>query len=196
MSLYFVANNCIVTGVEINSRLGQEAAKYCSRVVIGDIEKTETQAQIEGKYAIIVMADLLEHLVDPWKTLRVMKRFIQPNGFIVIALPNIAYFRMRLNLLLGRFNYLPKGGILESTHLRFFTLKTAKKMIEEAGYTIIRFYPAPSLARGERLAKLPLLGRSSVVWNGTLPAFAARLMPTLFGLSLLFVVSPTREASD
>jgi hypothetical protein len=84
---------------------------------------------------------------------------------VIISLPNIANLRIRLNLLMGRFDY-QTGGILDITHMRFFTLKTARALIEESGYRIISFHP---------------------VVGGRVTRQIRSLFPKLFAVQMIFV---------
>lgn len=87
------------------------------------------------RFGRVVFADVLEHLIGPEKTLRGAIRLLQPGGAIVLSLPNIALWRVRVNLLLGRFDY-TKYGVLDDTHLHFYTFASAKRLVESCGYHI------------------------------------------------------------
>ena len=88
------------------------------------------------KYDVIVMADVVEHLANPEPHLVALKSLLTDHGFIALSTPNIAFASVRLALLDGRFDYV-NSGILERTHLRFYTLKTLKQLFEVVG-----LYPA------------------------------------------------------
>ena len=81
-------------------------------------------------------ATVLEHLVDPWKVLRGMHPLLSPAGRVLISVPNIAHWTARLNLLLGRFDY-TDGYLMDRTHLRWFTRRTAKEMALQTGYRVM-----------------------------------------------------------
>ena len=87
----------------------------------------------------VLLLDVLEHLSRPEPLLRDAKAVLKPNGCVVVSLPNVAHFAVRLGLLFGRFNYAERG-ILDRTHLHFYTRKTARRMLEEAGYEILEMH--------------------------------------------------------
>jgi 2-polyprenyl-3-methyl-5-hydroxy-6-metoxy-1,4-benzoquinol methylase len=139
-SLVLERNGCEVTGIEINRAAAEIAKNICKEVIIGDIEKDEVWEKIEGKFDVIIFADILEHLRNPDKILKRTKKYLKEDGFLIISLPNIANWRIRLSLLFGRFEY-KLTGILDETHLRFYTLKSAQELIQK-NYKIVKILPA------------------------------------------------------
>ena len=129
---------CRVTAVELDERLACVAQEFTDKMIVGSIESNDTWNQIEGSFDYVIFADVLEHLVNPWDVLRRVRGVLADNGSVIISIPNIAFYRVRLKLLLGRFDYAPLG-ILDDTHLRFFTLKTAKAMLAETGFRMTDF---------------------------------------------------------
>lgn len=92
------------------------------------------------RFDAIIFADVLEHLLDPMATLRdFVNQYLKPGGIVVVSLPNIANWQIRLNLLAGRFEY-QETGILDRTHLHFYTRKTAKELCEQAGLSVTKIY--------------------------------------------------------
>jgi SAM-dependent methyltransferase len=85
----------------------------------------------------VIFADVLEHLLDPWETLRRYRAILRPGGTCVASIPNVAHRSVFRGLLRHRWDYAP-FGILDRTHLRFFTRETAIEMFEEAGFSIRR----------------------------------------------------------
>lgn len=106
------------------------------------------------KFDTILLADVLEHLPDPLAVLRFYRGFLDPGGRVVISLPNIASWDRRLALLFGRFDY-ADSGVMDRTHLRFFTFRTARILLAEAGLATVSVAHAPGLVR----AFLPLIKR-------------------------------------
>ncbi|MFC1848233.1 class I SAM-dependent methyltransferase [Chloroflexota bacterium] len=127
-------NGCSVIGIEIDPHQAKIAQEVCDEVIKGDIE-TMDLGPMSSSFNVVLMADVLEHLKDPLQTLKNASRLLSDDGFAIIVLPNIAHLWFRLKLLAGQFDYVDKGT-LDRTHLRFFTLKTVKKLITEAGCTI------------------------------------------------------------
>lgn len=129
---------CEVTAVEVNSEEAAQAKPYAERLIVGDIEEPEIWEQVGGPFDCAIFADVLEHLIDPWEVLRRTRNVLAQGGFVVASIPNVAYYKMRKELLLGRFDY-SDYGILDDTHLRFFTAKSARALFTESGYDVESF---------------------------------------------------------
>jgi len=127
-----IGKNCEVTGIEIDPK---KCNSLNFKVIVGDIEHEDILNKVSEKYDAIVFGDTLEHLKNPDMVLWKMQNCLNPAGEIVVSLPNVAYWKSRKNLLLGRFNY-TEYGILDRTHLRFFTLYSATKIFEKCGFSI------------------------------------------------------------
>lgn len=127
---------CHVTGVEIDREIALKTRDRLHKVVIGNIERKETLSSLDRDYAIIICADILEHLIQPQKTLISLKNHLTTEGKILICIPNIAHWSIRSHLLFGRFDY-TKRGILDETHLRFFTRHSFTRVLKEANLRII-----------------------------------------------------------
>ncbi|MFM6139253.1 MAG: class I SAM-dependent methyltransferase, partial [Sphaerospermopsis kisseleviana] len=127
---------CQVVGVEINSQAAKVADQYCESVIIADLDYVSLSEILPNvKFDIAVFGDVLEHLRDPWRVLKEVHSFLKPQGYVVASIPNIAHGSIRLALLQGKFDY-TELGILDNTHLRFFTRETAENMFEETGYCV------------------------------------------------------------
>lgn len=110
------------------------------------------------KFEVIVFADVLEHLLYPDKVLRYFVRnFLKENGRVIISLPNVANFTIRLSLLFGSFEY-QESGILDKTHLHLYTLNSARKFISNCGLKIIK-EKFSSNNFGKIIRFAPILGR-------------------------------------
>jgi 2-polyprenyl-3-methyl-5-hydroxy-6-metoxy-1,4-benzoquinol methylase len=132
---------CSVVGIEVDAAAAAQARKFCSEVLSRDLNSPEwTRGLPEHSFDVILMGDVLEHLIGPQAVLEQIQPLLAPNASIVISLPNIVYLGTRVRILFGRFEY-ESFGILDHTHLRFFTPKTAREMIEAAGYEVMRFHP-------------------------------------------------------
>ncbi len=187
MTKYLFQKGCKVTGIEVLLEPAREAENFCEKIIIGNIEDKKILYKLEGeKYDVILFVDVLEHLVNPAQVLLRMKDLINKNGSIIISLPNIVFLFQRLKILFGEFNYQKEGGILDDNHLRFFTLKTAKKMIIENGYEIVSFYSIPKIFRGFKLRKIPIVNLFLPLINGYLPYLLTKYFPPLFGDSFIF----------
>jgi 2-polyprenyl-3-methyl-5-hydroxy-6-metoxy-1,4-benzoquinol methylase len=135
-------NNCEITGLDISPKSAKLVEAYCNNVLIGNIETMELSLAI-GYFDVILFVDVLEHLKDPLATLNRLKRYLSNNGIYIASIPNVANWQVRMNLLFGRWEY-KEDGLLDRTHLRFFTFKSAKELINGAGLQIIKLDVTPS----------------------------------------------------
>jgi 2-polyprenyl-3-methyl-5-hydroxy-6-metoxy-1,4-benzoquinol methylase len=130
------ARGCRIIGIEIDPRMAERASAYCERVVVGDVEQIDLAAELgDEHFDVIVATDVLEHLKDPLAVLRRTQPYLSEDGYYVVSLPNIAHGSVRLALLSGQFRYTPMG-LLDRTHLRFFTRDSMIQLFEEAGLAI------------------------------------------------------------
>jgi len=130
--------NCTVTGIEINPIAAEDARKYCQEVIVGDINSILRNKDLAGKdFDVVLIADVLEHLYDPRHVLEDLRTFISKEGYIVASIPNIVHSSVIYEMMKGKFDY-REYGLLDSTHIHFFTRKNIYKMFESAGYLITR----------------------------------------------------------
>ena len=127
-------NSLYIYGVEANAEWAEAAAPFYKEIVARPIE--EVGDDFLSGYQAVILGDILEHLPVPDSALRRLVNLQSSGSMFVISVPNVANFWVRLNLLLGRFDYSDRG-ILDRTHLRFFTRKTLVKMVKEAGLDVM-----------------------------------------------------------
>ncbi|MGH7886222.1 MAG: class I SAM-dependent methyltransferase [Candidatus Binatia bacterium] len=128
--------NCAVTCVEVDENLTSIARQFCQRMIVADIEQLDPEVAFPGEgFDVILLGDVLEHLKDPHRVLRKLRDCLNPAGFLVGSVPNVAHASVRLALLGGNFNY-TEEGLLDRTHLRFFTRASIMALMREAGYRI------------------------------------------------------------
>lgn len=138
-----------VTGIEKDQRSSKEAEKYLDRVICCDIERNEPGLE-EKSFDCMIFGDILEHVYDPQKFLREYKRYLKDNGIVIASIPNIRYYKVIIRLLFGSWDYVD-SGILDASHVRFFTLINIKEMFSEAGFKIISVGRNIVASRGFRL---------------------------------------------
>lgn len=127
---------CSVTGIEIDPDAALQAEEFCERVIVGNVEELDLEGEIgEETFDVLVFGDVLEHLKDPPGALERFKPFLNPGGHVVASIPNIAHGSVRLALLRGRFRY-RSLGLLDDTHLKFFTRESVGEMFGGAGFLI------------------------------------------------------------
>jgi 2-polyprenyl-3-methyl-5-hydroxy-6-metoxy-1,4-benzoquinol methylase len=132
MTHAFTERGCTVVGIELDPEMAVNAEKFTERMIVGDIDRLDLEAELgEERFDAIVAADVLEHLRDPLQVLVELKKFLKPDGCFVISFPNVAHGSVRLSLLSGRFDY-QDIGLLDSTHLRFFTRESFEDLLDDA----------------------------------------------------------------
>jgi 2-polyprenyl-3-methyl-5-hydroxy-6-metoxy-1,4-benzoquinol methylase len=130
-----------VTGIEYDAADAAVAQENCIDVIVGTAE--DVMEAMNEKFDVIVFADVLEHFVHPEDVLSQARTLLAPGGRVVISIPNVAHLSVRLQLLMGSFNYTDRG-ILDRTHLHFYTKKTLKEMIVGAGLDTIYIGATPA----------------------------------------------------
>ncbi len=136
MSQVFRDRGCQVVAVELDARAAARALKYCERVIVGDLDVMDLGQVLGGaRFDVVVAADVLEHLKEPPAVLQAVRKCLRPGAYVVACIPNVAHGSVRLALLRGEFPY-SERGLLDRTHLRFFTRQTIEQLFENAGYEI------------------------------------------------------------
>lgn len=134
-----------VAGIENDLKMAEAAKNNYNKLVNINLEEFENLPFEKGYFDVIVCADVLEHLHNPVRAMVKLSDYLSRDGFFLISVPNIAFISVRLQLLFGKFDY-TSGGILDETHLRFFTKKTLDSLLKKANLT-------PDYVRGYNLVR-------------------------------------------
>ena len=120
-------------GFEFDTDRMAELGGRLDGIVIADLENvTRLPAEVDA----VVLADIIEHLRRPTELLGLVRESLAPDGRLFVSVPNIANVTVRIGLMLGIFEYRDRG-ILDETHLRFYTMRTIRRDIERAGFRIV-----------------------------------------------------------
>lgn len=161
LALKLKEKGCKVIGLEADPEMAEEARLYCDKVILGNAEVIELP--YKEYFDVILYADVLEHLRNPLEVLIRFKSCLKQNGYIVVSIPNVANWFIRLSLLFGKFNCSSKGcAILDLGHLRFFTLKTIREMLDKAGFKIAHLDITVDLPG---LSRFPFIRKSVKLWK-------------------------------
>jgi len=126
-----------VLGVEINPAYAADAAELLDRVVQTSAESfVAGEKPHEAPFDCLIAADVLEHLVDPWGTLRAAGRWVRPGGLAVVSLPNVLYWRAMQRVLNEQRWPRDDEGIFDRTHIRWFSWRDAEQLVAETGFRV------------------------------------------------------------
>jgi O-antigen biosynthesis protein len=171
--------SCTASGIELDRHAAEYSRQSYQEVIVGDIEELTPFERLQhGPFDVIIFGDILEHLRQPERVLRATPALLKPGGYALISLPNVVTLRLRLHFLFGRFEYTDQG-IMDRTHLRFFTVKTARELITTSGFIIEHFEFLVGPNFGRRLKRLGIP-------RNWLPA-------SLSGTKFIFKVRPQRS---
>lgn len=178
LSAYLARCGFRVWGLEIDEQAATTAAsRSLERVVTGDVRSRDAWERLGRCYDLVLFSDVLEHLDRPATALELAREFLRPGGSVVISVPNVAFWKVRLGLLRGRWEYQDEG-ILDRTHLRFYTFRTCRELVEDAGYAIQRVVGLPGWVPG--------LSPFRAAVHGTLASVA----PSVFATNILARLAP------
>lgn len=162
---------CIVTGIDSDTAALEVARLRLNAVTMANLEVPGWSTSLvasDARFDVVLFGDVLEHTKEPERILEEGRALLSAKGFAIVSLPNIANLRIRLGLLGGKFEY-GDSGILDQTHIRFFTLSTARRMVREAGYAIV-----------------------SETYSGySMPRWLIDLFPSLFAVNVILCAVPT-----
>lgn len=128
--------DCTVDAIELDPRMAEQVRPYCRRLIVGDLAATDILAALEpDRYGVIIAADVIEHLANPEPLIGRLAQFLDADGKFLLSVPNVAYAGVIADLLRGRFEYRGEG-LLDRTHLRFYTRESLSRLLEENGFHV------------------------------------------------------------
>jgi SAM-dependent methyltransferase len=137
-------------GIERHSPAAAEAGRTLTQVFEGDIDRLDLPL-VDGSFDLLVMGEVLEHLPDPEAVLIRLVRFLKPSGVALASTPNIGHWRIVASLVAGRFDY-EAQGVMDRTHLKWFTPKSLKRAFEAAGLIEVGVRPLGWSCRAQVLS--------------------------------------------
>lgn len=136
-------------GVDINEAAAKVASQNLSSIQVGNVEEIDFSER-GAPYDAIIMSEVLEHLIEPWSLVERLFPLIKPGGRFYASSPNVANLNIIRRLFRSEFEY-QEVGIMDITHLRWFTHKSYRAMFEKAGYNIISCGGLGSLSKKQAL---------------------------------------------
>jgi trans-aconitate methyltransferase len=164
---------CRVTAIEIDDEAIVKLAPFCENVFRCDLNDATWVSQVvaEGPFQVIVAADVLEHLRDPWSTLRGISRLLSQDGELIISLPHVGHSAVLAALAGGSFDY-GDWGLLDRTHIKFFGIKNIQSLLNDSSYKI---------TAAEFVVKHPTQTEFAQSWTRATPELKRALTSTRFG---------------
>jgi SAM-dependent methyltransferase len=147
-----------VTGVELVPAAAEVARRWLDHVEVFDIEAQAWPFRANA-FDAIVFADILEHLLDPWRVLREATTFLTDGGYVIASVPNVQNWDVLRRLAFGHWSYRNRG-ILDSGHLRFFTRQSIRELFEQAGLRPTRIVPHYRRSWPRAMARILTAGRA------------------------------------
>ncbi|SKC53259.1 methyltransferase domain-containing protein [Paraburkholderia hospita] len=128
-----------VWGIEMNRAAAQVASSKIDRVLVGKFEDFDLEREgiAKGTLDGVLLADVLEHMYNPWDVMVKLRPYMSPKGQLVLSIPNVRNLMLMDDLSKGKWTY-AAAGLLDITHIRFFTLAEIVKFVAETGYRIVR----------------------------------------------------------
>jgi len=140
------------SGIEIEPGAASQASALLTEVLIGNIENMELPYP-DSSFDVIIISEVLEHLVDPWAVVARLAKLLKPSGIMVATSPNISHWRVIRALFGGRFDYC-QMGVMDRTHLRWFTPGSFRQMFIDAGLVVDSVGPAGGFGKAARTINL------------------------------------------
>ena len=167
----------IVDGITYSEVEAIEARQHLDHVLVADLNAVD-KAQLQARYDCIICSHVLEHLATPWQLVSLLESQLLPGGTLIIAIPNLLFFKQRWQLLRGRFTYSQNGGLMDITHLRFFDWQSTALLYQHTQLQLIDkkaygMFPQP-------LVRKIIPGLSKKIDAALVKAF-----PGLFGLQFI-----------
>jgi len=180
--------SCSVDGIEINAEAAAQARMHYRSIYAIDLDQPSQLDQLSRRYDVIILADVLEHLRYPQEVLQALVGRLAPGGRFLVSLPNVAHVAVAANLLRGRFPY-QEQGLLDRTHLRFFTRDSAFELFQACGLPNVALRSRVVVgAQGTEL--------NQVFSSGLLPEEAAALARMPEGSTYQFIFEVAADSSS
>lgn len=129
--------DAIVIGIEQDPAMAEVARLQLNKVIVADLDNAAWSDNLtDHTFDLIICADVLEHLKKPWEVLYILQQVLTPEGYLIVSLPNVRHWSVFYQVFVKGDWPILNSGIFDKTHLRFFTKRSAKRLIEKSGLTV------------------------------------------------------------
>lgn len=170
--------NCETWGIDSDKQALAKAKKFCKKVFLRDIDESDNLPVPEKYFDYVIILDVLEHLCHPEKILPLIRPYLKKGGRVVISVPNIAHASIRWQLLMGQFRY-TDTGILDKTHVHFYTKDSFEEMLRRSGFRVLKVMPTNGMCQVPFLYKIT--DRLPASWQYQM----VKKLPTLFAFQFV-----------
>lgn len=177
--------SCTVIGVENDAAAAKAARRYYTKVLEGDLELPTSLRLPTHAFDVVLCLDVIEHLTHRADLLRAIRRWLKTDGVLILSTPNIAHVSIRWQLLRGSFAY-TSWGILDKSHIHFFTKQSLTKLLEETGYTVEKLTPTADFGQ------MPVVGRFARHVPKMIQFALTTRVPTLLGVQYIAICTPPK----
>jgi 2-polyprenyl-3-methyl-5-hydroxy-6-metoxy-1,4-benzoquinol methylase len=170
-----------VTGITLSKQEASAAEKFCDRIFITDLEAG--LPHLSRRYDLVILSHVLEHLLQPSCLLSRLPFALSHSGIVAVALPNVLSIHQRFQFLMGRFDY-TTAGTMDETHVRFYTFKTGRELLNKNGFDV---------QHASVSGHLPLAAFRSLLpdrLTHQADRLICRCLPGLFGCQLMYLARP------
>ncbi|MBU2856622.1 class I SAM-dependent methyltransferase [Acidithiobacillus ferrooxidans] len=178
-----------IVGVTYSAKEAEIARSYMSHVWVLDLEGDLPTELLSQRFDVLICSHILEHLRDPAFILARLVTMLREGGQVLIAVPNVLSWRMRVQFLFGNFEY-QSGGVLDDTHLRFFTYNTADSLLSQSPDLYLEYKGVSGGVPLWLLRRYLLSGK----WCRYIDHYGCRKWPNLFGNQILISAIKSKEA--
>lgn len=163
-----------ISGITHSAEEAAQAKSTMEAVLVADLNGFDGGSL--GQFDCVICSHVLEHLVDPWQLLRTLRPHLKAGGTLIVALPNLLFWRNRLAMIAGHFRY-TDGGLMDRTHCKFFDWQTAADLVTQAGFDRVERSAHGAWPGSHLLGPL----------KAPLDRFAETTFPGLFGWQFVLV---------
>jgi SAM-dependent methyltransferase len=176
------SGGAIWDGITISSEEADSARSAYRKIVLHNLEKGLPAADLDNDYDVCVCSHVIEHLVWPERLLHDICRLLEKSsGILIMAVPNFVNHEVRFKIARGKFEY-RQSGILDINHVRWYTFKSARRLLVENGFSVERAWAQGDFPIGKRFRK-----RIPVSLMDHVDRLACRMFPGFFGHQLIYV---------